>query len=69
MYPTYKSDSYMFRELNEQEQAEFAEHARTHQPKSGNWALFHPVCRAIWYARGLRPDDDAGLSTHREEPT
>ena len=65
MIPTYKSDSYMFRTLTEAEEAEFAEYARTNQPKSGNWALYHPACRAIWYARGLRPDDDAGLTSSK----
>lgn len=61
MYPEYKSDSYMFRQLSPDEVESFADYAVKNDPPTGNWALYHPACRKVWYARGLRPDESAGI--------
>lgn len=49
----------MFRTLDAEETARFQPWARENDPPSNaTWSLYHPVCRTVWYARGLRPDDD-----------
>ena len=54
----YDSDSYMFRKLTEAEVREFADYAAVNDPpKNVTWSIYHPACRAVWEARGLRPED------------
>jgi len=65
--PEYPSDYMMFRPLSEAEHKEFREYARDHDPpKNDTWQIYHPVCRAIWTARGLCPEDK---QVPRENPT
>jgi len=48
----------MFRKLTEPELAEFADYAAVNDPpKNVTWSIYHPACRAVWEARGLRPED------------
>jgi hypothetical protein len=55
---TYRTDSLLFRPLTATERAQFEQHAReTDPPRMDSWQVFHPVCRAVWMARGLCPDD------------
>jgi hypothetical protein len=49
---SYRSTHFMFRDLTDAEQSEFAAFARTNDP-GDNWHLLHPVCRQVWLARGV----------------
>jgi hypothetical protein len=45
-----------FRKLNAEEEKEFRQYAREHNPpNSDDWMLYHPVCREEWLRRGVRP--------------
>lgn len=45
---------YLFRPLTAAEVAAFEAHAEREDPPGQSWSLFHPVCRRVWAARGLR---------------
>ena len=47
----------MFRTLDEKEEREFREYAKTTDPPDlSSWSLYHPVCREEWTKRGITPD-------------
>jgi len=56
---SYTSNDPQFRSLNDQEEQEFRQDARDNdpEPRPWGWALYHPVCREEWLARGLVPYD------------
>lgn len=45
----------LFRELTEQEEEQFFEFARTHDPDMSQWEMTHPACRKVWRERGFKP--------------
>jgi hypothetical protein len=46
----------MFRTLTDQEKEEFETYAWSNDPPAGkDWSLYHPSCRKVWWARGLKP--------------
>ena len=45
------------RALTDEEEEEFREYARTHDPLAGSWVIYHPVCRKVWRDRGFGPPD------------
>ncbi len=50
----------IFRVLSDAETLEFQEHALHNDPLiMERWYIYHPVCRAVWLARGLQPPSDA----------
>ena len=50
----YVSDSFMFKSLTDEEEAEFRKHAQENDPPEGtSWSILHPVCREEWLKRGL----------------
>ena len=58
MTVTYSTDVYMFKHLTPEEVVEYQEYARVNDPENmQSWAIYHPVCRAVWSARGLIPRD------------
>lgn len=58
--PFYPSDSYMFRPLSEEEMASFKQYALEHDPDNEDWSIYHPVCRAVWWACGKKPGPGYG---------
>lgn len=44
-----------FRELTEEETAEFQRYAREHDPEPEKWSIYHPVCREEWRRLGKGP--------------
>ena len=47
----------MFRTLDEREEREFREYAKTTDPPDlSSWVCYHPVCREEWTKRGITPD-------------
>jgi len=62
----YVSDSFMFRSLDDTEEAQFREYARTNPPID-HWEVAHPVCREVWAKRGYEPfPDDKSEMSHDE---
>ena len=55
--PNPKDDyeCFMFRALDDEEEAAFRAFARENDPPRPDWSLFHPVCREEWTRRGLTP--------------
>lgn len=52
----YKSSHWLFRDLTDEEEAEFRKHARENDPPHGvDWEVLHPVCREEWEKRGITP--------------
>lgn len=52
--PTTQLEALMFRPLSDAEEREFRAYARTHQPESWKWTIYHPVCRDEWTKCGRR---------------
>lgn len=47
----------LFKTLTPEETHAFEQYARDNDPPDlANWTLYHPVCRAVWTARGIGPD-------------
>lgn len=45
-----------FKILSPEETIEFQEYARENDPPDiKKWEIYHPVCREIWLARGIKP--------------
>ena len=53
---SWKSDSYLFRDLTDDEERAFTEFARDNDPEDPSmWEIYHPVCRKAWLERGIKP--------------
>ena len=53
----YKSDNWLFRDLDDMEEEAFRLHAQAHPPEDmGKWDIYHPVCREEWVKMGIMPD-------------
>jgi len=64
----YVSTHPLFRDLSSAEEAEFREHAEKNDPdRPASWAVFHPVCRCAWLARGLTPPANADMMDQTPE--
>ena len=51
---TYKSTNPLFRDLTDEEEAQFRKHAQENDPPKGTpWSIMHPVCVEEWIKRGL----------------
>lgn len=47
--------------LSDDEEVEFIKYAIINDPPSySDWGLYHPVCRKIWLARNLSPQEKKG---------
>jgi len=58
--PTTEIEKIMFRPVDDEEEKEFREYARTHDPEPNTlaqWSICHPVFRDEWLKRGLAPKD------------
>ena len=50
------NDGPLFRDLGDDEEAEFEEYAaKNDPPEIEKWNIYHPVCRRVWLARGITP--------------
>ena len=64
----YKSDSFMFRDLDDQEELEFRQWGQENDPRQGLlWTLVHPVVVEEWEKRGLSEPDH--LAPSKSKPT
>jgi len=52
---SYQSNHPLFRSLTDEEEEEFRQYARTHDPELDKWDILHPVCRDEWTKRGFVP--------------
>ena len=56
------SDGPLFRDLTDEEEAEFRQYAQENPPEHlDRWEIYHPVCREEWRKRGISPKGE----THR----
>ena len=57
----YQQPGLLDRSLTDVEVEEFQAYAREHDPPSmAQWAIYHPVCREVWVARGISPIELGG---------
>jgi hypothetical protein len=57
----------MFRQLDPAEERQFRDWAEKNVPPSlTKWDLYHPVCRQVWEARGIKPHDAKQLYLNTE---
>ena len=58
---SYRQTGLLDRSLTDAEVEEFQAYARENDPPSmAQWAIYHPVCREVWIARGITSADHGG---------
>jgi hypothetical protein len=64
----YVSTHPLFRDLDTSEEESFREYAEKNPPdRPESWAIFHPVCRRAWLARGITPPANADMMGQTNE--